>query len=97
MVTKQELNEALRVIADYERQINRTHIAAWEVGCRIKLSSWGLEMQGKRKAKLRGTVIDVIKGAVQKTTDSSICVKWDGISKPDWMHVSHAIPAPPGE
>ena len=95
MITKQKLNEALQVIADYEQQLWQTPVtssAAWQVGCRVKLSSWGLEMQGKTKTKLRGTVIEVIEGAVQKTTDSTICVKWEGISNPDWMHVSQAEP-----
>lgn len=95
MITKQKLNEALQVIADYEQQLWQTHVsssAAWQVGCRVKLSSWGLEMQGKHKAKLRCTVIELIEGAVQKTTDSTVCVKWEGISKPDWMHVSQVEP-----
>ena len=95
MITKKQLNDALELIADYEQQLRQAHVtssAAWQVGCRVKLSKWGLEMQGKQKSKLRGTVIEVLEGAVQKTTDSTVCMKWEGISKPHWMHVSQVEP-----
>lgn len=75
------------VIESYEKQVRdalpkETH----EVGCQIKLSKFGIEMQGKNNTK--GTVIKVVLGAVCKLTDASVLIKWDGIPLLDWMHIS---------
>jgi hypothetical protein len=88
MISKEQFKDALRVIESYEKQVRdslpkETH----EVGCRVKLSEWGIEMQGNNTSK--GTVIEVVRGAVCKLTDATVLIKWDDIPVPDWMHIDH--------
>jgi hypothetical protein len=90
MITKQQFRDAMVIVETYCSQLHKAHVigsAVNEVGCRVKLSSWGLEMQGKRKSKLVGTVVDYIQWMHYKN-DGTVTVKWDGISKPDSMHIS---------
>jgi len=92
MITKQQFIDAMVIIETYCSQLHKKHdCAVNEVGCRVKLSSWGLEMQGKRKSKLVGTVVDFSQWMHYKN-DGTVIVKWDGISKPDSMHISHIEP-----
>lgn len=58
-----------------------------EIGCRVKLSDWGLQMQGKGKKKLIGTVVEFDQW-MHYENDGTITVKWDGIAKPSSMHIS---------
>lgn len=93
MITKKQFKDALELIANYEQQLRQTHVtssATHQIGCRVKLSKWGHEMQGK-SAKA-GTVVDFFEGAVNRITDGTVCVKWDGEAKPSWMHISQIEP-----
>jgi hypothetical protein len=90
MITKQQMREALTLIAGYTEQLHKANVTSSAVnqpGCRVKLSSWGLEMQGKNKKKQFGTVID-FRQWMHFKDDGIVTVKWDGISKPDSMHIS---------
>ncbi len=78
------------IIGKYTDQLHKaniTSIGVTEIGCRVRLSKWGLEMQGKRKAKLVGTVLDFSQW-MHYENQGIVTVKWDGISKPDSMDVS---------
>lgn len=90
MITKQQMREALTVIERYTEQLHKANVTSSSVnqpGCRVKLSAWGLEMQGKNKNMQVGTVIDFSQW-MQYKNDGTVTVKWDGISKPDSMHIS---------
>jgi hypothetical protein len=58
-------------------------------GCKVKLSSFGIEMQGAAKAKLIGEVVGFLNWCSTPTyLDGLATVKWEGIAKPDTMHVN---------
>jgi hypothetical protein len=84
----------MMIVDKYCEQILETHIISDsaqpnEIGCRVRLSAYGIEMQGKRKAKLIGTVVDWINWCSTPTfKDGLSTVKWDGKSKPETMHCS---------
>lgn len=61
-----------------------------EIGCKVKLSDFGIEMQGKDKRKLSGIVIDW-RQWMHFPNDGTVTVKWDKISKPQDMHVSQVV------
>lgn len=90
MITQKQFEEALFICEAYCSQINKLNLKAVkvnEVGCRVKLSSWGLEMQGKSKKKLVGTVVS-FKQWMSFKNDGTVTVKWDGVCKPSSMHIS---------
>jgi len=88
--TKQQFRDAMVIVESYCSQLHKAHVigsAVNEIGCRVKLSAWGLEMQGNQKSKLVGMVVDYSQWLGYKN-DGTVTVKWDGISKPVSMHVS---------
>lgn len=89
--TREQFRNALVIVEAYCDQIIKARQGKQinEVGCVVKLSSWGLEMQGKRKHVLKGTVVDWLDGYTKSLRDGTVCVKWDGKKKPEWMHSSH--------
>lgn len=94
-VTQKEFREAMVIVETYCEQLHKAHVTSSAgntdvVGSRVKLSAWGIEMQGKRKAKLIGTVVDWLDWHSTPTfKDGLTTVKWDGKAKPDTMHISH--------
>ena len=94
MITKKQVNEALQLLADYAQQLEtRTHVKLkHEIGCRVRLSEYGIKMQGARKKKLKGTVIKYLPYMMNPTSDGIVYVKWDGVSKPDAMHICQIEP-----
>jgi len=89
MITAQQFREAMAIVEAYCQQKNSVGIKKpHEIGCRVKLSEFGLVMQGNWNRKKRGKVVDFLKGAINHFSDATICVKWDGIKKPQYMHIS---------
>lgn len=89
MITKKQVDEALKVISDYEQQLSKIQSVKnypTQAGCRVKLSEWGRKMQNPHN-KI-GTIIDYLPWYVNPETDGTVTVKWDGIKKPVDMHVS---------
>jgi|GEM_PF-5218071 len=94
MVTKEEFRKAMVVVESYCGQVGKKKNAETnEIGCRVKLSEWGLEMQGKRNRGKRGIVVDFSEGVINKIRDGTVTVKWDGVSKPSQMHISQVSKA----
>lgn len=91
MITKEQLDQALKVIADYEMQIanmKQQNINTQTSGCKVKLSKHGLEMQGKKFTGRRGVVLSYLPWNCSYPDDGMVTVKWVGIKKPSNMHVS---------
>ena len=91
MISKDRFREAMEIVKKYTAQLtpikgNPKHPT--EIGCKVKLSKWGLEMQGKRKAKIKGVVIDYLPWIMNPGIDGIVTVKWIGLNKPDDMHIS---------
>ena len=89
MITEKQFKDAMSIIESYCSQVhklNKKISSTTEVGCRVKLSSWGLEMQGNQKKNLVGTVLDYL--PYVHITDGTVIVKWDRVKKPDYMHIS---------
>jgi hypothetical protein len=95
MISKAQVNEALKLLADYAQQLEDARAKtkrAHEIGCRVRLSEYGIKMQGARKKKLRGTVIKYLPSVLNPTTDGVVYVKWDSVPSPDAMHISQIEP-----
>lgn len=90
-VTQKEFREAMVIIETYCEQLRKNSAGNTDVvGSRVKLSAHGIEMQGKRKAKLIGTVVDWLDWRSTPTfKDGLTTVRWDGKVKPETMHASH--------
>lgn len=91
MITKQQFRDALLIVEKYCNQIKKTPaiiLQTCDVGCRVKLSKYGLIAQGNRKSKLIGTVVDYYPWIFNPKTDGLVTVKWDSIKIPDSMHIS---------
>ncbi len=87
MITKKQYREAIVICNKYCNQIAEVKSENTStIGARVKLSAWGLEMQGNRKSKRRGKVVDYIKG--HSENDGTVFVKWDGVIIPESMHQS---------
>lgn len=84
-VSKEKFREAMVVVDTYCQQIT-IHKNATEkcVGAIVELSKWGKEMQTNHKKKTSGKIVDFIRGVYRN--DGTVCIKWDGIKKPVWMH-----------
>lgn len=97
MVTKAQYEAALKVINDYAvQQANKRDIKSLQphdIGCRVKLSAFGLEMQGAQLKSRRGTVIDFSAGQVNHLSDGTVLVKWDNVAEAQWMHISQTAKA----
>lgn len=88
MITKKQVDEALKVIRDYEQQLlSNVHKIkdTTQAGCQVRLSEWGREMQ-KPHNKI-GIVIDYLPWMGLKT-DGIVTVKWANKLKPQDMHIS---------
>lgn len=92
MITKKKFQEALAICEQYCMQIEaaKQPVTRSTIGARVKLSAFGLEMQGKRKQHWRGTVVDYLPWIYPN--QGSVTVKWDHIKKPDGMHESQVEP-----
>jgi len=90
MISKQEFRDAMVIVETYcdqiqnNKQLNAVKKSANEIGCIVKLSAYGKEIQ-KPHSKT-GTVVDWLEWHSDK--DGLITVKWDGVAKPDTMHIS---------
>lgn len=91
MITKQEVEIALQLIADYEHQLQQAAVrsctAANQIGSRVKYSKYGKENEPKPNHNRKGTVVQWLKWCSE--TDGLVWVKWDGVAKPETMHISH--------
>lgn len=88
MITQSEYQEALQKVMDYAIVKQQYAKTPSDVGCRVKLSTWGIEMQGKSKKKSAGTILAWTPW-MNYPNDGTVTVKWDKISKPEDMHISH--------
>lgn len=88
MITEDEYKEAINKVMDYVREKQPEAKSPKDIGCKVKLSVFGLEMQGKNKAKLRGVVI-AWNQWMNYPNDGTVTIKWDQKSKPEDMHISH--------
>ncbi len=88
--TKKQFLDAMAVVNAYCAKIMEDEKPqfAYQIGCRVQLSKWGMEMQNK--SKRIGTVIHY--SPFMGTTDGTVCVKWDKILTPHQMHISHVEP-----
>lgn len=86
MITQEQFREALLICEKYSSQIEcKKSKDVTHIGCVVKLSDWGLEMQGSTKKSLVGKVIDFLP---YLHGDGTVTVKWEGVAKPDSMHTS---------
>lgn len=86
-VSKSDYIAALKVVADYAEAETVNAVSPTQIGARVKLSAWGLEMQGARLKKLTGTVISYLPW-MNFPNDGTVTVLWDGQKKHSDMHVS---------
>ena len=100
-VSIQQFRDAMVIVETYCNQIPKKYSAKQktEIGCRVKLSAWGIEMQGKSKSKLVGTVVDW-RQWMHYPNQGTVTVKWDGVAKPSSMDISQIdtlkpLPSPP--
>lgn len=86
MITLNQFREAMAIVEGYAFQMNEKKNVknTTQTGCRVQLSEFGKEMQGK--SKRRGTVIDYQPGVYPN--DGTVTVKWDKIRTPSMMHIS---------
>jgi hypothetical protein len=90
-ITKKQYLEAMSIVTQYCFQIQENQSAdVSTIGCRVKLSAWGLQAQGTRLKKRRGKIIDYIPWIYPN--QGSVIVLWDGKKKPDGMHESQVEP-----
>lgn len=89
-ISRKQFRDAMVIVETYCSQVQAKAQSKGkhDIGCRVKLSKWGIEMQGNRKKKLVGKVVTFSEGAVNKITDGCVVIKWDGRKKPDSMHIS---------
>lgn len=96
MISKQQFRDAMVIVDTYCHQVVeiKTGVGAWRIGSIVELSDWGKEMQGNKKRI--GKVVDFLEGYSKES--GSVCVKWEKIKKPEWMHISQVkIIQPPAE
>jgi Fe-S oxidoreductase len=86
MISETEYNEALTKVMEYISHVDAEPISTTSIGCRVALSEYGIEMQGKTKNKLKGTVIGWLRWCAPD--DGLVTVKWDGVRKAAMMHCS---------
>lgn len=86
-MTKQEYEVYLKKVMDYATDQTPVAKTREDIGCRVKLSQFGITMQGNDKRKKAGTVLSFDRWMNFKD-DGTVTVKWDGISKPIDMHVT---------
>lgn len=86
MVSDIEYQEALTKVMGYVSEKTPLAKAPNQIGCKVKLSAFGLEMQGNNKKKLRGVVI-AWRQWMHYPNDGTVTVKWDTKNKPEDMHL----------
>lgn len=91
LMKEQEYKEALSKVMEYVAKKMPLAESPNQIGCRVKLSEHGLEMQGNNKRKLQGVIIAWYQW-MNFHNDGTVTVKWDTIKKPVDMHVSHVQP-----
>lgn len=87
-MTKKEYEAALVKVIEYANEQSSDTTSPKEVGCRVKLTDWGIKMNDGRGAKQVGTVLDYLPW-MDFPNDGTVTVKWDGKNKPESMHISH--------
>ena len=90
MVSRDDFRKALIIVAQYCGQIQGIlSLSVWQIGCRVELSEWGCEAQGRKKGA--GTIIDTYRDE-RFPKQGTVVVKWDRFKKPEEMHVSQVKP-----
>jgi hypothetical protein len=89
MISKEKFREAMTIVEQYTAQLDLASVGGstvntYEIGCKVKLSKWGKEMQNPHN--LTGKVIDYL--PYMYKGDGCVTVKWEGKSKPESMHIS---------
>lgn len=98
MITSQEFRDAMVIVESYIEQLHKANAGRSfkrvnEIGCKVKLNEFGIQMQGKHKTKLVGIVIDWFNWHTTPTfIDGIVTVKWEGTNRPDTMHASQLTP-----
>lgn len=87
MITEKEYKEALQKVTQYAIEKAPSANKQSDIGAKVTLSDFGIKMQGKNKNKKSGIVIEWHQW-MHYPNDGTVTVKWDGISKPESMHVS---------
>lgn len=89
-VTVKQFQDAMTIVKTYCAQIQPSpDLQAHEVGCRVKLSPYGLETQGNYRHQ--GTVMDYFPWQ-GRTTDGIVTVLWDDRKVPQDMHITQVEP-----
>jgi hypothetical protein len=92
MVTAQQFKSAMLIVEQYCHQIEvKEAVSVTTIGCRVRLSPHGIDMQGKRKQKRAGKVVQYLPS--QYKGDGTVWIKWDNIKTPDVMHESQIEPS----
>jgi len=89
MISKEKYRESMTIVEQYITQLDLAGVVGstvntHEIGCKVKLSKWGKEMQ--KPHNLTGKVIDYL--PYMYKDDGCVTVKWEGRSKPESMHIS---------
>jgi hypothetical protein len=85
MISLKQFRDAMVIVETYSAQVSaKANVQPNQIGCRVVLSKFGKTMQ-KPHNKI-GTVVDYLSWT--SNTDGLVTVKWDGVKKPDVMHVS---------
>lgn len=86
MVSEKEYKDALQKVIDYAVEKSPSAINTSDIGAKVTLSDFGIEMQGKDKRKKSGIVI-AWRQWMHFPNDGTVTVKWDGIAEPQDMHL----------
>lgn len=91
LISKDKFREAMAIVEQYTAELilagdDRRESHPYQIGCKVRLSTWGKKMQ--KPHNLIGTVIDYSPWITNPQTDGTVTVKWNGRSKPGYMHIS---------
>lgn len=86
-MTDIEYQKTLKKVMDYAIEKSPMAKTCSDIGAMVTLSDWGIKMQGKDKRKKSGIVLEWHQW-MHFPNDGTVIVKWDGMSKPDSMHIS---------
>lgn len=89
-LTVKEFRQAMIIVETYCDQVYKlkNNIGCWETGAVVRLSKYGKEMQRPRSHNKIGKVVDYLEWSPHSKTDGLVTVKWEGVKKPDTMHIS---------
>lgn len=90
MISLQQFRDAMVIVEAYSAQVLvKANIQPNQIGCRVILSAFGKTTQ-KQHNKI-GTVVDYLSWT--SNTDGLVTVKWDGVKKPEIMHIHQVAKA----